>query len=197
MGFESNRFLKGIEHLGPLYNAIRFKKILLITYQPFESQAAFDITLHPYYLKEYNGRWFLFGYNPEKDKADWNLPIDRMQTVKEIRGKYRKNEDIDWQEYFEDMVGVTRVTGRQPETIRLNFYGLTGKYIESKPLHGSQKHKWIDDATLEVTLQVIINYELERLIISYGETVKVHQPKSLAHTIRDRHAAALHIYTPK
>jgi predicted DNA-binding transcriptional regulator YafY len=83
--FDSNQYLKGIEHLGPLHNAIFYKKVLTITYQPFENDAPFDIIIHPYFLKQYNNRWFLFGYYSEIERFDWNLAIDRIVSIKEIK----------------------------------------------------------------------------------------------------------------
>lgn len=191
MEFDSNEYLKGIEHLGVLYNAIFYKKVLSVYYQPFENDEPFEIIIHPYFLKQYNNRWFLFGYNPENEKYDWNLAIDRIVSVQEKKGKYQKNNKINWLEYFEDIIGVTKPAEAPIETVVLHFYGRTGKYMESKPLHGSQKSKWIDEQTLEVNLQLIVNYELERLILSYADTVKVIAPSSLSQLIRSRLKNAL------
>lgn len=195
MEFDSNLYLKGIENLGTLYNAIFYKKVLSISYQPFENETPFDVKIHPYFLKQYNNRWFLFGYNPEREKFDWNLAIDRIVSIIEINDKYYKECDIDWQEYFEDIVGVTKPVDVEPAKVVLHFKGRTGKYMETKPLHGSQKIKWIDDYTLEVTLDIIINYELERLILSYADTVEVIQPVSLANAIKNRLEVAFVQYT--
>jgi predicted DNA-binding transcriptional regulator YafY len=192
--FDSNQYLKGIEHLGLLYNAIYYKKTLSIQYQPFDSKASYEVIIHPYFLKQYNNRWFLFGYNTEKDKYDWNLALDRMASIKESSVKYHKNSLIDWQEYFEDIIGVTKPTGCEIENVVLHFLGITGNYVESKPLHGSQKSKWLDVQTLEVSLKVIINYELERLILSFADSVVILQPTSLVATIRERLTSALGHY---
>ena len=194
MEFDSNQYLKGIEHLGHLHNAIYYKKILIISYQPFENDAPFDVVIHPYFLKQYNNRWFLFGYNPEKEKYDWNLAIDRIIALKETKGKYHKNNNIDWQEYFEDIIGVTKPVDAEPEKVVLHFTGKTGNYMETKPLHGSQKSNWIDDNTLEITLDVIINYELERLVLSYADNVSVIEPLSLYKSIKTRLKNALKQY---
>lgn len=194
MEFDSNQYLKGIEHLGALHNAIYYKKVLTISYQPFENDAPFDVVIHPYFLKQYNNRWFLFGYNPENEKYDWNLAIDRIISIKETKGRYHKNNVIDWLEYFEDIIGVTKPDDAEPEKVVLQFKGRTGKYMETKPLHGSQKSKWIDDNTLEVTLDIIINYELERLILSYADSVSVIKPLSLAEVLKKRLAEALEQY---
>jgi len=194
MEFDSNQYLKGIEHLGPLHNAIFYKKVLNISYKPFENDAPFDVLFHPYFLKQYNNRWFLFGYNPEKEKYDWNLAIDRIISIRETKGKYLKNNKIDWREYFEDMIGVTKPVDAEPEKVVLRFKGRTGNYMETKPLHGSQKSKWIDENILEVTLQVVVNYELERLLISYADSLEVIKPKRLRDLIRLRHESATRIY---
>lgn len=192
--FDSNQYLKGIEHLGTLYNAIRFKRVLRIGYHPFDSKLPMEFTIHPYYLRQYNNRWFLFGLNPKKEKYDWNLALDRMVKVDETRLKYIRNNSINWDEYFEDMIGVTKPINAQPENIQLFFLGTTGKYIESKPIHGSQKMNWIDKNTLEVRLQLIINYEFERLILSYSESVVVKHPEGFRLQIAKRLKDATSIY---
>jgi predicted DNA-binding transcriptional regulator YafY len=191
MEFDGNQYLKGIDHLGNLHNAIFYKKVLLVNYQPYENEVPFEVIIHPYFLKQYNNRWFLFGYNPQKEKYDWNLAIDRIVSFNEVKVKYVKNVSIDWREYFEDIIGVTKPEGAKVEKVVLNFRGKTGKYMETKPLHESQKSKWQDENTLEVNLQVIINYELERLILSYADSVTVIQPCSLAASIRGRLKEAL------
>jgi predicted DNA-binding transcriptional regulator YafY len=192
--FDSNEYLKGIEHLGPLHNAIFYKKVLSIKYQPYENDAPFELELHPYFLKQYNNRWFLFGFNQEKDKYDWNLALDRIISIKESKEKYQKNNKINWKEYFEDIIGVTKPVDIEPEKVVLHFTGITGKYMETKPLHGSQKTKWIDNQTLELSLELIINYEFERLLLSYADVIKIIKPKKLEKKIQGRLKTALGFY---
>ncbi|MET3978076.1 putative DNA-binding transcriptional regulator YafY [Mucilaginibacter sp. UYP25] len=186
ISFDSNPYLKGIEKLGELFNAINYEKVLQITYQDFNSDQSYDLVLHPYYLKQYNNRWFLFGFNPEKNKPDWNLALDRIISIEEVKARYLENTTIDWEEYFEDIVGVTKPIDAIVENINLHFIGPTGKYIASKPLHGSQKSKWLTEDLFEVSLDVMINYELERLILSYGNSIKVLSPNRLVDLIKKR-----------
>jgi len=188
--FDNNEYLKGIDNLGLLFNAIHYKKVLSVMYKPYENSSSSEIIIHPYFLKQYNNRWFLFGYNPENEKYDWNLAIDRIESVKELKSKYQKNDVIDWEEYFEDIIGVTKPLDKKVENVVLQFIGRTAKYIETKPIHGSQKPKWLDENTLEVRLEIIINYELERLILSYADSVIVKKPASLAKIVKERLIAA-------
>lgn len=186
MEFDHNQYLKGIEHLGTLHNAIFYKKVLSISYQPYENPTPFQVILHPYFLKQYNNRWFLFGFNPDKNKYDWNLALDRIVNIMEIKNVYQKNIAIDWQVYFEDIIGVTKPMEETIEDVVLHFTDKTARYIETKPIHGSQKSKWLDNFTLEIRLQVMINYELERLILSYADAVMVVKPMSLRESILKR-----------
>lgn len=191
--FENNQDLVGIQHIGTIYNAILYRKVLKIVYmQSFQFENTF--TIHPYYLKQYNNRWFLFGYNPERNKFDWNLPLDRISAIDEILDTYLPNTEIDWEEYFEDMIGVSKPESAVPEEICLHFYGKTAHYIESKPIAGCQKHRWLDSETLEVNLQLIINYELERFILSYAENVKVIYPVTLIDKIKNRIRLGINVY---
>ncbi|KAA6331109.1 hypothetical protein EZS27_020262 [termite gut metagenome] len=185
MEFDSNQYLDGIEHIGTIYNAILYKKVLKINYlSAFENKS--QLLIHPYYLKQYNNRWFLFGYNPEKDKYDWNIALDRIKAINEIQEAYIPNTQIDWNEYFEDVIGVTKPFNAKPENITLHFYGKTAHYIESKPIHGSQKSQRLEDEVLEVNLELIVNYEFERFVLSYADSVKVIQPLSLIEKITSR-----------
>ena len=57
--------------------------------------------------------------------------------------------------------------------------------MENKPIHETQKHKWLNEETLEIKIKVMPNYELERLILSYGDSVKVMEPKDLRQRIKN------------
>ncbi len=185
ISFDSNPFLKGIEFLSTLYNAIKSKTVLNILYKDFSSQESYPVLIHPYFLKQYNNRWFLFGRNDEKNSLNWNLAIDRIIEINETTYQYHENEEIVWDEYFEDIIGVTIPQDAKTQKVLLHFYGITGKYVENKPIHGSQKSNWINNRTLEVRLKLIINYELERLILSYGKSVKVVSPLHLIKSINE------------
>lgn len=186
IGFDTNQDLKGMEHFSLLYNATQKQLPLQITYRDFKSEHPYTFTFHPYYLKQYNNRWFLFGLKEETMKTDWNVAIDRIVSIETSNAKFIPNTTIDWQDYFSDMIGVSKPIDGKLEEIVLQFNQLTGKYMENKPIHETQKHKWLNEETLEIKIKVIPNYELERLILSYGDSVKVIEPKDLRERIKNR-----------
>jgi len=193
IGFDRNQDLKGLDHFSLLYHAVQNNQVLEITYQDFKNDTPFSFELHPYYLKEYNNRWFLFGLNTMVDKFDWNVAIDRIVSLKTVDTKF-KSTKIDWQDYFSDMIGVTKLENSSIEEIVLHFNQLTGKYMANKSIHETQKHKWLNENTLELKIKVLVNYELERLILSYGESVNVIEPQHLKDKIKERLLKAVRYY---
>jgi predicted DNA-binding transcriptional regulator YafY len=184
ISFESNVDLKGIHFLTPLFNAITNERVLFVSYKDFRSLEPYQITFHPYFLKQYNGRWFVFGLNSDNDVPNWNLALDRIESLSETNQRYIISE-IDWEEYFYDLVGVTRLAGESIQEITLRFSYSIAPYVITKPLHPSQKHK-NDSTGLEIKISVIPNFELERLIMSFGEQVQVVSPQHFKERIVNR-----------
>ena len=192
ISFESNLDLKGLHFLTPLFNAIINERVLLVKYKDFKSSEPYEIIFHPYYLKQFNSRWFAFGLNADNQIQNWNLALDRIESILESNIKYRKSE-MDWEEYFYDMVGVTRPEGIELQEIVLKFSPEVAPYIITKPIHPSQKHK-NDPTGLEVRISVIQNFELERLILSFGEQVKVISPEDFRDRMFRRINSAVNLY---
>lgn len=67
-------------------------------------------------------------------------------------------------------------------------------YIETKPLHGSQKVKEKNENYTIIELELIPNYELESLILSYGEGVVIIAPESLREHVKNRIQLTLNNY---
>jgi len=191
MSFDANQYLKGIEWLGDLYNAIAYKKVMNITYQDFKAPEPYMLEIHPYYLKQYNNRWFLFGFNPKHERALWNPALDRIVAIKESKSKHKPNKDIDWEDYFDDIIGVTKPEKSKVEKIELLFTPISAQYVLTKPIHGSQKKLKDNEDGLLIGLEVMVNTELINLILSFGERVKVIKPASLKTDIQKRLAVAL------
>lgn len=179
ISFEDNEFLKGIEHLNPLYHSIANERCLDISYQSYTSLKKVDFTISPYYLKQYNNRWFLFGHN-HKVKKIQNLALDRILQINFSKEAFEKC-DIDFSEYFEDIIGVSNDLDQEPVIVKIELSENILPYIKSKPLHGSQHIK-----NNILSLMVKINYELQSVILSYGENMKVIEPENLKEEIRDR-----------
>lgn len=178
VGFEQNQYLKGLNHFTELFHSIQYKKVLSIQYRGFKQTKPSQVNFHPYYLKQYNSRWFLFGYNEEYDSIS-NLALDRIISFKTIYKKYQENKFVNFEEYFEDIVGVTVSNRTEVNKVLLEIDDSLWPYIESKPMHGSQRIISKKNGKVTIELVVQINYEIVSALFAYGERIKVLQPDSL------------------
>ena len=194
VGFESSIYNKGMEHFTPLFNAIRKKTTVELRYQSFRMAEPQTLIVHPYYLKQYNNRWFLFCCNGDHTNLS-NYPLDRILSVKLAHVPYR-DTDVDFDEYFSDMIGVSRRNGQAPEDVVLRFPKDQYKYVATKPWHVSQKIVDENNSTISLQFHVVLNYELEQKILSFGQYVEVLSPKQLREQIKDRLNQSLKQYNP-
>lgn len=175
ISFDQNEYLVGLDNLPKLYKSIINKSSLNIEYKSFKDNESRHLIIHPYYLKQFNKRWFLFGLN-EKDNLIYNLPLDRIKSISQGLEKYKENTSIDFNEYFEDIVGVSFTPDERPIKIRLKVDKEVAPYIITKPIHGSQRILCVDKEFVFIEIMVIPNKELQQLILSYGFGIEVESP---------------------
>lgn len=185
--FDSNIDYSGIHLIEPIFNAINNENVLEIKYKDFKSPSPYSITFHPYILKQYNNRWFVFGLNEYKEIPTWNFALDRIVSIKETKKEYRPFQ-FDWEnDHFYDIIGVTRKQEIALEEVKLKFEPSLAPYVQTKPIHPTQsKPRLLENGDVVITIKVIPNYELERLILSFGERVEVVSPESLRKKIFNR-----------
>lgn len=175
--------LTNIDLLPIFYKAITNKQVLSFGYQPF-GQEPFTLTFHPQFLKEYNGRWFVFGEADREPYHAYNVPLDRiMGEISFIKGvEYIPAEKGFYQQFFKNIIGVTREENAKVEQVVIRTkseyqHGL----LLTKPLHHSQKEalpfgehdgQWYG----EVVLTIEPNRELRGKILMYGEGLEVMEP---------------------
>lgn len=186
IGFEQNLDLKGLENITPLFEAIVNKQVLNIRYKSFKKNKPITCEVHPYFLKQYNNRWFLFGWNTEFN-AITNFALDRIEAVSHMLGEYKpKPAGLDFDEYFDDVVGVTIPKGKV-EHIVMRVAPDRYPYIKNKPLHPSQ-HNY--NKEFRVTIDVIPNNELIALLLSFGSQLEVLEPQNVREMMKE-HVRAL------
>lgn len=180
-------------HLLPVLNkAITNRQVLRFSYQRF-GQDAFELTFHPQFLKEYNGRWFVFGDADREPYQAYNVPLDRIVgDISEVDDvEYIPAEKGFYQNFFNNIIGVTHEKGVQVEQVVIHTkteyqHGL----LLTKPLHHSQKEtlpfgKHKDGCYGEVTLIIEPNRELRGKILAYGQYLEVISPLSLREQIKE------------
>ena len=191
--FQSNPDLKGISHFPNLLQAIRTKRVLKLRYTPYGKDTQ-TITIYPYHLKQFNDRWYLIaqakGYESYAHYA-----LDRIDSYEEVALPY-KESDVDFSEYFDDVIGVTVPDG-DAEDIVIKVTGKRFNYIRTKPLHLSQRIVEEAEDHAIISINVKVNKELESLILSFGDDMEVIAPASFRDKIAEKIQATNKKYTEK
>lgn len=182
--FETNPAVKGLEWLGPLYKGIAEQQVLKLHYHPF-TEEAMDIILHPYLLKEWRNRWYIFGRN-EQDRL-WNLGLDRIRNISILKDSaYKANDIFNPETWFNDIVGVTKPDNAQAETVEFDLSSLPSRYLETRPIHPSQYLVREENDRFVFSLRVILNYELVNELLRLGADLKVLGPPALVKMVKER-----------
>ena len=172
ISFEQNERLAGLEHLSLILHSAVHHKCIDLEYQSYKGNVLHK-TIHPYYVKQYNSRWYLLGLDNEYNNV-YPLALDRMTKVSLSKEKFIRNTQYDFDEYFRDIIGVTREEERQVEEIHLRFTPSRFPYVVSKPLHPSQQT--VSEADCEIVISVLPNKELQQKLFSFGPDVEILSP---------------------
>ena len=174
--------MQGLRYLSNLIDCVIKRQPVLIDYHPF-GRDAIKWTIHPYYLKQYNNRWFLLGYNPEFDDLSI-VALDRIEGVALAETSFKRNLDFDFDAYFRDIIGVSIEKGKAVEHVRLKFSPNRLPYVLSKPIHHSQEVE--NEAEGIISLDVIPNKELISELTWFQDDIEVLSPDSLREEIKEK-----------
>ena len=179
--YEDNKNYSGIDWLKDCFDAIIYQQPIQVDYRTFDDKE-YHWMIHPYYIKQYNNRWFLIGNNPEFDSLS-NIPLDRIDNIEPIHIEYVPNTSIDFESYFDNVIGVT-LSSEPVQTVKLRFTAKRLQYVLTKPIHKTQKCS--DPESGIVTLSLIPNKELESLLLSFGPDVEVLEPSNLRNQMKEK-----------
>lgn len=189
-----DRILTNIEYLPMLYEAIVNKQVLEIDYKSFGGEQE-TLIFHPHYLKEYNGRWNLFGHaEGHSPENGYNVPLDRVQTRPREKSKveYISAPPMFYEQFFRDIIGVshTKDTIKYNIIVRAHTYYIY-KLTETKPIHQSQSiatpwGDYEDGSYGDFSLEVKVNNEFFGRILQMGAGLEIVSPKEVRDLFKQR-----------
>lgn len=191
---DKNENLRGLQHLDLLYQAILKKMVLRLNYQSFKAREAQVFDFHPFILKEFNNRWFLVGKKRQKGTI-MTLALDRMISIDFNTKVEYIDEEFDGDKYYENTIGVTVMGEEHVQKVVLKVKRPHSPYVLTKPLHHSQRLiKQLGNGAILIELRVHHNFELERIILGFGEGIHVMEPPMLKQNIQSRLLNGLDLY---
>ncbi|MDE6835553.1 MAG: WYL domain-containing protein [Muribaculaceae bacterium] len=184
---------KGAKFIGEIYEAVRKQQTIIIEYKSFKARQLKTLAVYPYLLKEYRNRWFLIGEKASNRVPQVNIfALDRIHSVRVDKSQpFKRCVDFDPEHFFDDTIGVTKGIHDKARRVLINIDRHQAPYVESKPFHKSQVvEQRFQDGGIQISLKVVINNELERLILGYGGHAEVVDPPELRASIAESIALA-------
>ncbi|WP_366941749.1 WYL domain-containing protein [uncultured Psychroserpens sp.] len=191
--FEKNDNLKGLEFLDQLYQFILKRQAIEMTYQSFKARQESTFSFHPYLLKEFRNRWFVIGKR-KSSEGIMNLALDRIISVEKSNKTFVADKSFNSETYYKQAIGVSVSPNMKPENVLLYVNHKQAPYVLTKPFHYSQKEVARDNYGVTISLDVQLNFELEKEILGLGEGIKVIAPERLKRNIKERLYDAVDAY---
>jgi len=190
--FESVPEAVGSEMLPDLLKAIKDKLIISFTYTSFINAKSKDRIVLPLLLKEYRNRWYLICYSTKKEKII-TFGLDRISKLTISVDHFLKNFDFSPDDFFEHSIGIT-ANDSKAKIIQMKIDKIGSKYLQSQPLHKSQKMVKSSNSYDIFEINVIVSEELKRTILSYGPQLEIVKPKKLRAAIKKSIGEMKNIY---
>lgn len=129
-----DRKLENIERLPEFYEYVKDKKVLRFDYQPYYDQKK-EIVFHPHVLREFNGRWHIYGYSEDlQPNLGYAVALDRILgdvvCVKDV--DYKTCPEGFYEMNFSYLVGAT-IAKHEKIVIRAHSEYMWGLF-KSKPM---------------------------------------------------------------
>jgi predicted DNA-binding transcriptional regulator YafY len=175
-----------------LKTALKHKITLRIKYKPFD-QKPYTLELYPHILKEYNNRWYILGVDAHTNQIQ-TKSLDRMEDVELWESKPFQEYRLNLDNYFDNCIGVTKTIDKKPIKVIFNISKKQFNYLNTKPLHPSQKKISSNGDWVKVSLEVIENKELQQKLLTFCPEIEVLEPEYFRETFKETLKEALKLY---
>ena len=184
---------QGTENLYGLLHAIKNRLQIKFTYQKFWEEELSQRLVEPYALKEFKNRWYIMA----KDSKDNNIKsfaLDRLTNLEITNLNYQYPDNYSIEQSYRYCFGIISPNVEEPQDIILSFDPFQGKYIKTLPLHDTQQVLVDNDEEIKIKLKLCLTHDLVMELLSFGDNMKVIEPKSLADQIKQAHEKAFRQY---
>lgn len=184
---------QGTENFYGLLHAIKNRLRIKFTYQKFCEEELSQRLVEPYALKEFKNRWYILA----KDSKDNNIKsfaLDRLTNLETTNQTYQYPDNYSIEQNYRYCFGIISPNDEEPHDIILSFDPFQGKYIKTLPLHDTQQVLVDNGEEVKIKLRLYLTHDLLMELLSFGDNMKVIEPKSLANQIKQAHEKAYRQY---
>lgn len=183
----------GTQFMPPLIEGISKNFLVKIKYRSYNNPILKEYTVEPYGLKQSQRRWYLISHIPGYENLTV-FSLDRIESIELTDEKFELDKEIKIDSYFNEVVGVNLDEDYDSEEVIIRVYGHQRNYIESLPLHNSQKLLTKEKDYTEYSFFLRPEYEFQHEILKMGFNAEVISPQWLREEIKWNAKKILNLY---
>jgi predicted DNA-binding transcriptional regulator YafY len=163
-----------------LMSAILGRRRVRMRYHSFSSKKLKDYIVEPYRLAYAQGGLYLQAFVP--DYAEMRtFAVQRIEQAVALEESYSPVADSP-ADVFPHSLGAFSGT---PEPVVIEFTAAEAPYVRERQWHASQAIEELPDGRLRLTLNVVLDWELQAWVMGFGPAARVVSPKAFADRILD------------
>jgi predicted DNA-binding transcriptional regulator YafY len=134
----------------------------------------------PYHMFAYWGEWYLIAGDRERHEPKL-YALSRIKSADSLEEHFTVPKDFDVKRYMSGAFGVFR--GERSMKVRLRFNSSKAPYILDRTWMEGQEVKTLKDGQVVLSFETSHLHEVERWVLSWGDGVKVLNPKELVQSV--------------
>jgi predicted DNA-binding transcriptional regulator YafY len=168
----------GAKAIDALMHAILARRRVRMRYHSFSSQQIKDYLVEPYRLAYAQGGLYLQAFVPEYSEMR-TFAAQRIEQAVALEEAFNPIADAP-SEVFPHSLGAFSGT---PEPVVIEFSAAEAPYVREREWHASQVIEDLTDGRIRLTLNVVIDWELQAWVMGFGPAAKVIGPDAFARRI--------------
>lgn len=179
-----NQIPSAHDHLATLLEAMKENRIVTITYCGFNKTKSHKFPIEPYCVKLFENRWYLLAHNIQYDDIRI-YGLDRIEDVAISGDAFKLPKDFSASDYFSNYYGIVTDKNIKAQHIIIRVYHDHIPYINSLPLHRSQRLLENNGEYADFELFLAPTYDFIMRLLYVGAMIEVVSPVSLRKTMKE------------
>lgn len=170
------------DHLSTVLEAMKSNNMLHITFKAFTMKEPKRFLVEPYCVKMSAQRWYMLARNTEHKNLRL-YSLDRIEAVEISNTRFVLPDDFNAKDYFAEFFGIVLDESVPLQTIILRADKYHQNYMRTLPLHPTQREIFACDDYADFELKLRPTYDFYMKLMSFGNMIKVLEPKTLQEEI--------------
>jgi hypothetical protein len=166
----------GHQWLTELIEAMKENHVVRLTYKGFSKSSPNTFDIEPYGMKVFRRRWYVIARSPYYDKV-MIYALDRIVSLDVTMETFGLPEDFSLDDYFDGFCGIIAMRDISVEHVVVKASKPASDYIESLPLHQSQRVKDREDESVTFEYDVSPTFDFLQSLMMQADMVEVLEPQ--------------------